>query len=49
MVVVTFSVTDQANRIRFFEVTFLVANVSPEIVRGMHFLTLSGADVDFLE
>ena len=29
--------------------TFLVANVSPEIVLGMLFLTLSAADVDFLE
>ena len=49
MVVVAFLVTDQANRVRFFEETFLVANVSPEIVLRMPFLTLSGADVDFLE
>ena len=49
MVVVAFSVTDQANRVRFFEETFLVANVSPEVVLGMPFLTLSGADVDFLD
>ena len=47
MVVTTFSVTDKANQVRFFEETFLVANVSPEIVLGMPFLTLSGADVDF--
>ena len=47
MVVVAFSVTDKANRVRFFEETFLVANVSPEVVLGMLFLTLSGADVDF--
>ena len=48
MVVAAFSVEDKANRVRFFEETFLVANVSPEIVLGMPFLTLSGANVDFL-
>ena len=47
IVIVTFSVTDKANRVRFFEETFLVANVSPEVVLRMPFLTLSGADVDF--
>ena len=47
MVVAAFSVTDKANRVRFFEETFLVANVSLEVVLGMPFLTLSGADVDF--
>ena len=38
---------DKANQIRFFEKTFLVANASPEVVFGMFFLTLSGAEVDF--
>ena len=47
MVVAAFSVIDQADRVRFFEETFLVANVSPDVVLGMPFLTLSGADVDF--
>ena len=47
MVVAAFSVEDKANRVRFFEETFLVANVSPEVVLGMPFLTLSSADVDF--
>ena len=32
-----------------FEETFLVANVSPDMVFGMLFLTLSGADVNFLK
>ena len=40
--------TDKANQIRFFEETFLVANVSPEVVFGMLFLTLSNANVDIL-
>ena len=48
ILVVAFSVTDKANRVRFFEETFLVANVSLEIVLGMPFLTLSGTNVDFL-
>ena len=48
MVVAAFSVTDKANRVRFFEETFLVANINPEVVLGMPFLPLSGADVDFL-
>ena len=47
MMVVAFLVTDKANRVKFFKKTFLVANVSPEVVLGMPFLTLSGADVDF--
>ena len=47
MVVAAFSVEDKAYRVRFFEETFLVANVSPEVVFGMPFLTLSNADVDF--
>ena len=47
MVVIAFSVTDKANQVRFFEETFLVANVSPEVVVRMPFLTLSGADIDF--
>ena len=47
IVIAAFSVTDQADRVRFFEETFLVANVSPDVVLGMSFLTLSGADIDF--
>ena len=47
MVVAAFSVMDKANRVRFFEKTFLMANVSPEIVLGMLFLTLSNVDIDF--
>ena len=47
MVVAAFSVTDQTIRVRFFEETFLVANVSPDVVFGMLFLTLNGADIDF--
>ena len=45
IVVTAFSVEDMTNRVRFLEETFLLANVSPEVVLGMPFLTLSGADV----
>ena len=48
MVVPIFSVVDKTNRVRFFEETFLVANISSEVVFGMSFLILSSADVDFL-
>ena len=47
MVVAAFSVEDKANQVKFLKETFLVANVSPEVVLGRSFLTLSGANVDF--
>ena len=47
MIVAVFSVVDKANRVGFFEKTFLVANVNPEVVLGMPFFTLSNANVDF--
>ena len=47
MVVAAFTVTDQADKVRSFEEIFLVANVSPKVVRGMLFFTLSGADINF--
>ena len=48
IVVIAFLVEDKANQVRFFEETFLVANISPEVVLGMLFLILSSVDVDFL-
>ena len=47
MVVAAFSVMNKINRVRLFEETILVANVSLEVVFGMSFLTLSDADMDF--
>ena len=49
MVVAVFSVVDKANQVNFFEETFLVANVSLEVVFVMSFLILSGTDIDFLD
>ena len=47
MVVIAFLVMDKANRVRFFEESFLVANVSPRIIFVMFFLTMSSVDIDF--
>ncbi len=47
MVVTTFSVSDKDGRERFFEASFLLADVKPDVVLGMPFLTMSNADVDF--
>ncbi len=47
MVVSTFSMLDKDNRERFFEESFLLTDVKPEIVLGMPFLTMNNADVDF--
>ena len=48
IVVAAFSVTDKANWVRFFEETFLVVNVSLEVVFRISFPILSSANVDFL-
>ena len=48
MVVTAFSVTDKANRVKFFEQTFLVAHISPTRVLGMPFLNLSSTNINFL-
>ena len=47
IVVSTFSILDKDGRERFFEESFLLANVKPEIVLGILFLTMSNADIDF--
>ena len=48
IVVPAFSLKDKANWVRFFEETFLVANVSPKVVFVIPFLILSKANIDFL-
>ena len=49
IVVTAFLVTDQANRIGFFEEIFFVINISLDVVLGMLFFTLSNANIDFLK
>ncbi len=47
MVVSIFSVSDKDGREKFFEESFLLTDVRPDIVLEMPFLTMSNADVDF--
>ena len=49
IIVTVFLITDKANWVRFFKKTFLVANIRLEVILGILFLTLSNADVDFLD
>ena len=49
MVVAAFLVTDNTDRVKFCKKTFLMANVSLEVVLRMLFLTLSNANIDFLD
>ena len=47
MVVSTFFVSDKNGKERFFEESFLLADVKPDIVFKMPFLTMNNANVDF--
>ena len=47
MIVSTFSMSDKDDRERFFEKSFLLADVNPEVVFGILFLTMSNTNVDF--
>ena len=49
MVIVGFSLQDKLGKIRFFQETFLVADITMEVILGMPFLTLSNADIRFAE
>ena len=49
MVIAAFQVVDKLGRSRFFQETFLLADISMEVVLGMPFLFLSNADVQFAE
>ena len=47
MVVSIFSMSNKDDKERFFEESFLLADVKLKIVMGMLFQTMSNADVDF--
>ena len=47
MVVSFFSVLDKDEKKRFFEESFLLTDVSPDIMLRMPFLTMSNVDIDF--
>ena len=45
MVLASFQVEDKLEKARFFQETFLLTDISAEVVLGMSFLILSNADV----
>ena len=45
MVLASFQIEDKFRRARFFQETFLLANISAKVVLGMLFLTFNNADV----
>ena len=47
IVVFTFFLLDKNGRERFVKESFLWADVKPDTVLGMPFLTMNNADVDF--
>ena len=49
MVIAAFQIVDKLGRSRFFQETFLLADISMEVVLGMPFLSFSNADVQFAE
>lgn len=49
IVSVRFWLQDSLEKVRFFEETFLLTNISLEVVLGMSFLTLNNEDVKFVE
>ena len=49
MVIADFQIENKASRPRFFQKTFLVANIKFEVILGMLFLKISNVDVLFGE
>ena len=49
MVLANFQVEDKLGRARFFQETFVLINISVEIILGMPFLNFNNADVKFVE
>ena len=47
IVLTSFQVEDKLGKARFFQETFLLADLSIEVVLGMLFLTLSNIDTQF--
>ena len=47
MVVFIFFILDKDSKKRFFEKSFLLANIKLNVVFGMFFLTINNADIDF--
>ena len=48
MVIASFSIKDKEEKSRFFEETFLLADISIDIALGIPFFTLSNVEIDFV-
>ena len=49
MVLANFQIEDKYGRARFFQETFLLVDISVDVVLGIPFLTFNNADVQFVE
>ena len=49
MIIATFQILDKLERVCFFQESFLLADISMEMILKMLFLTLSNADIQFAE
>ena len=49
MFIAAFQIVNTLSRFRFFQETFLLANISMEVILGMLFLTFSNANIKFAE
>ena len=49
MVLANFQVEDRLGKVRFFQETFLLADINAELVLSMPFLTFSNVNVQFVE
>lgn len=49
IVIATFLVNDKNEKVGFFKETFLLANISFDMILGMLFFILSNANIRFLE
>ena len=49
IVIAAFQVVNKLGRSRFFQETFLLADISMKVILGMPFLTFSNADIQFAE
>ena len=49
IVLASFQMEDKLGKIRFFQETFLFADIRAEMILGMPFLTFSNADVQFVK
>ena len=47
IIVSTFSMSDKDNKEKVFEKSFLLADLKPDIVLEMLFLTMSNVNIDF--